>query len=309
MYSAKTGLQFSQDDLSSTTDTPTNDWRFAMRNPDNSYHNNLLAGLMASAGEHFYSSMEFVSLKAGDILYESESRIRYAYFPTTSVISLIHTMEDGAINEIAAVGNEGIVGVPLYMGSETTHSQAIVRTVGHAFRLKSTLLLEEFNRSPAIQLLLLRYAQSLFAQISQTAACNRHHSVHQQLCRWLLSSLDRQSSNTLEVTHESIACMLGVRRESITKEAGELQDAGIIQYARGHITIEDRAQLEAHTCECYHDIKKEFSRLLSVAPRLNPMTTLSPGSKQIPRTGIVNTERRKVASVSRVYADRLQTHL
>jgi hypothetical protein len=174
-------------------------------------------------------------------------------------------MEDGATNEIAAVGNEGVVGVSLFMGNETTHSQAVVRTSGHAFRIKGASLLEEFKRSAAIQLLLLRYTQSLFAQISQTAACNRHHSVHQQLCRWLLSSLDRQASDTLEITHESIASLLGVRRESITKEAGELQNAGIIQYARGHITVVDRPKLAARTCECYQDIKNEFERLLTVA--------------------------------------------
>jgi CRP-like cAMP-binding protein len=253
---------------------------FAMRNPENSYHNNLLSALMASAAQRFYYATELVPLKAGDLLYESESKIRYAYFPTTSVVSLVHMMEDGATNEIAAVGNEGIVGVPLFMGSETTHSQAVVRTSGHAFRIKSASLLEEFKRSAAIQLLLLRYTQSLFAQISQMAACNRHHSVHQQLCRWLLSSLDRQASNTLEITHESIASLLGVRRESITKEAGELQNAGIIQYARGHITVVDRPKLVARSCECYHDIKKEFERLLIVATPLHAMAAPSIAGRQ-----------------------------
>jgi CRP-like cAMP-binding protein len=280
-----------------------------MRNPDNSYHNNLLTSLMASAGEHFYSSMELVSLETGDVLYESESKIRYAYFPTTSIVSLIHTMEDGASNEIAAVGNEGIVGVPLFMGSETTHSQAVVRSSGHAFRLKSALLLQEFNCSPAIQMLLLRYTQALFAQISHTAACNRHHSVHQQLSRWLLSSLDRQASTTLNVTHESIASMLGVRRESITEEAGKLQSSGIIQYARGHITVIDRPRLEAQTCECYHNVKREFDRLITGVTPAFGINHAAPVSRLTSAARVSNAVHRKSVSPARVYADRLLSHL
>ena len=237
-----------------------------MRNTDYSHPNHLLAALMAAGSEHLLSGLEMVSLKFGDVLYESESRIRYAYFPTTSIVSLVYMMEDGATDEIAAVGNEGIIGVPLFMGSETTPSRAVVRCAGSAFRMKGHLLLEEFTQSPSVQQILLRYTQSLFAQISQTAACNRHHSVHQQLCRWLLSSLDRLPSNELKITHESIAGMLGVRRESVSKEAAELQTAGLIHNGRGRITVVDRRRLEARACECYRGIKREFGRLLNPAP-------------------------------------------
>ncbi len=239
-----------------------------MFNLDTTYHNNLVASIRKMTGDKFYHSMEIVRLKSGEILYDSESTITHVYFPTTAIISLSSTMEDGATSEIASVGYEGMIGVPLFMGSDVMSCQAQVQSSGYALRLKSEFLLEEFNESPTTQLLLLRYAQSLFTQISHNAACNRHHSVHQQLCRWLLSSLDRQSTPELNVTHESIAAMLGVRRESITQEVGELKNSGIIDKARGQITILDRKKLEAHACECYCHIKKEFARLLTTTPAL-----------------------------------------
>lgn len=245
-----------------------------MRDSDYSHPNHLLAALMAAGSERLLSGLEMVSLKFGDVLYESESKIRYAFFPTTSIVSMVYMMEDGATDEIAAVGNEGIIGVPLFMGSETTPSRAVVRCAGSALRLKGTVLLDEFQQSMAVQQLLLRYTQSLFAQISQTAACNRHHSVHQQLCRWLLSSLDRLPSNELKITHESIAGMLGVRRESVSKEAAELQTAGLILNGRGRITVVDRRRLETRACECYRGIKREFGRLLNPAPA--PAYTMGP---------------------------------
>jgi CRP-like cAMP-binding protein len=248
-----------------------------MLNPDTSYHNNLVASIRKLAGEKFYCFMEIVSLESGAILYGPETRIRHVYFPTTAVVALISTMEDGATNEIATVGNEGMIGVPLFMGSDIMSSQALVRCSGYALRLKSELLLAEFKRSPATQLLLLRYTQSLFSQISHNAACNRHHSVHQQVCRWLLSIFDRQSSRELKITHESIAAILGVRRESITKEVGELQNSGIIDTGRGHITVVDRSKLEAHACECYHGIKREFARLLTVVPPIAAQPQVSTG--------------------------------
>ena len=238
-----------------------------MHESENLHPNHLLAALMASGGEHLHAHLEPVSLKLGDVLYDSQSRIRYAYFPTTSFVSLVYMMEDGATDEIATVGNEGMIGVPLFMGGETaTPTKAVVRCAGEALRLKGSLLLNEFNRSNAVQHQLLRYTQWLFAQISQTAACNRHHSVGQQLCRWLLSSLDRLPSNELRVTHESIAGMLGVRRESVSLEAAELQAAGLIHNGRGRITVVDRSKLETRACECYRGIKRELTRLLSAAP-------------------------------------------
>ena len=240
-----------------------------MRDLENLHPNHLLVSLMASGGEHLRAQLEPVSVKFGDVLYDSQSRIRYAYFPTTSFVSLVYMMEDGATDEIATVGNEGMIGVPLFMGGETaTPTKAVVRCAGEALRLKGSLLVAEFNRSLAVQHLLLRYTQSLFAQISQTAACNRHHSVGQQLCRWLLASLDRLPSNELRVTHESIAGMLGVRRESVSLEAAELQAAGLIHNGRGRITVVDRNKLESRACECYRGIKRELTRLLTAAPNM-----------------------------------------
>jgi CRP-like cAMP-binding protein len=198
----------------------------------------------------------------GDVVCESGVPMRYVYFPTTSIVSLLYVMEDGASAEIAVVGNEGIVGVSLFMGGETTTSRAVVQSAGHAYRLKAQLLKDAFIRAGPLQRLLLRYTQALLTQMAQTAVCNRHHTVDQQLCRWLLLSLDRLPSNKLTMTQELIANMLGVRREGVTEAAGKLQRTGLIHYSRGHITVVDRPGLEARVCECYEVVKKEFDRLL-----------------------------------------------
>jgi CRP-like cAMP-binding protein len=185
------------------------------------------------------------------------------YFPTTAIVSLHYIMENGASAEMAGVGNEGVIGISLFMGGNTTPSRATVQTAGHGYRLQGQLMLEEFNRAGPMMRLMLRYTQALITQMSQTAVCNRHHSMEQQLCRWLLLTLDRLPSNELTMTQELIACMLGVRREGITEAAGNLQQAGLISYRRGHITVLDRTGLESLTCECYSVVKKEFHRLLS----------------------------------------------
>ena len=211
--------------------------------------------------------MESISLKLGEVLYEPGVPLRYVYFPTTSIISLLYVMEDGASAEIAIVGNEGILGVSLFMGGESTPSRAVVQSAGHGFRLKAGLLKMEFGRFGPTMHLLLRYTQALITQMAQTAVCNRHHSVDQQLCRWLLLSLDRLSSNELSMTQELIANMLGVRREGVTEAAGKLQNAGLINYRRGRITVLDRPGLEARSCECYQVVKTEFDRLLPYAAK------------------------------------------
>jgi CRP-like cAMP-binding protein len=198
----------------------------------------------------------------GDVLYESGSELRHVFFPTTAIVSLLYVMQDGASAEIAVVGNEGMVGVALFMGGETTPSRAVVQSAGHAYRLKGQVLKDEFRLGAALQHLLLRYTQALLTQMAQTAVCNRHHSVDQQLCRWLLLSLDRLPTNKLSMTQELIANMLGVRREGVTEAAGKLQAIGLIEYSRGNITVLDRPQLEAQACECYDVVKKEFDRLL-----------------------------------------------
>ena len=214
----------------------------------------------------------------GEVLHESGGQLQHVYFPTTAILSLHYVMENGASSEIAGVGNEGVLGVSLFMGGNTTPSRATVQTSGHGYRLKATLMLEEFNRAGAqrsgsLHNLLLRYTQALITQISQTAVCNRHHSVEQQLCRWLLLTLDRLPSNELTMTQELIASMLGVRREGITETAGNLQRAGLISYRRGHITVINRSGLESHSCECYNVVKKEFHRLLSDAGTANSRPT------------------------------------
>ena len=201
-------------------------------------------------------------MRLGEALYEPGVQMHHVYFPTTSIVSLLYVMENGASAEIAVVGNEGIVGVSLFMGGETTPSRAVVQSAGHAYRLKGQLLKDEFFRAGPMQRLLLRYTQALLTQMAQTAVCNRHHSLDQQLCRWLLLSLDRLHSNELIMTQELIANMLGVRREGVTEAAGNLQRAGLIEYNRGHITMLDRPGLEARSCECYAVVKHEFDRLL-----------------------------------------------
>ena len=227
--------------------------------------NHLLAALPRADYERLVPHLELIPMKLGDVLYEPGVRLRYVYFPTTSIVSLLYVLEDGASAEIAIVGNEGILGIALFMGGETTPSRAVVQSAGHGYRLKAQLLKTEFGRFGPMLNLLLRYTQALITQMAQTAVCNRHHSVDQQLCRWLLLSLDRLASNELSMTQELIANMLGVRREGVTEAAGKLQDAGLIRYRRGRITVLDRPGLEARTCECYGVVKREFDRLLPYA--------------------------------------------
>jgi CRP-like cAMP-binding protein len=199
----------------------------------------------------------------GETLYEPGGQMSHVYFPTTAIVSLLYVMESGSSAEIAGVGNEGVLGISLFMGGDTTPSSAVVQIAGHGYRLKGRLLKEEFNRAGLMQRLLLRYTQALVTQMFQTAACNRHHSIEQQLCRWLLLILDRLPSNELVMTQEMVANALGVRREGITEAAGNLQRAGVISYRRGHITVLKRSGLEAGACECYRVVKKEIDRLLS----------------------------------------------
>jgi CRP-like cAMP-binding protein len=224
--------------------------------------NRLLAALSAAEAERVFPHLQSVPMPLGKVLYESGDTLRHVYFPTNCIVSLLYVMEDGASAEISVVGNEGLVGIALFMGGETTPSRAIVQSAGHAYRLVGQRLKDEFFRSGPMQSLLLRYTQALITQMAQTAVCNRHHSVDQQLCRWLLLSLDRLTSNRLTMTQELIANMLGVRREGVTEAAGKLQKTGVIRYSRGEITVLDRPGLEAMCCECYAVVKKESDRLL-----------------------------------------------
>ncbi|KAF0190823.1 MAG: Crp/Fnr family transcriptional regulator [Gammaproteobacteria bacterium] len=234
-----------------------------MSSPHSPNQNHLLAALPAAEFERLAAHLELVPMLLGEMLYEPGEQLQHAYFPTTAIVSLHYVMESGASAETAGVGNEGVIGISLFMGGGTTPSSAVVQTAGHAYRLESRLLMQEFNRAGLMQRLLLRYTQALITQMTQTAACNRHHSVEQQLCRWLLLTLDRLPSNELIMTQELVAGMLGVRREGITEAAGKLKHAGYIRYRRGHITVLERSGLEAHACECYTVVKKELSRLLS----------------------------------------------
>jgi len=227
--------------------------------------NHLLAALPADEWARWLPALEPVAMPLGDVLYESGAAMTHVYFPTTAIVSLLYVMEDGASAEIAVVGNEGLVGVSLFMGGETTPSRAVVQSAGQGYRLRGHLLKQEFNRSGPVLHLLLRYTQALITQMAQTAVCNRHHSLDQQLCRWLLLSLDRLQVDELVMTQELIANMLGVRREGVTEAAGSLQQAGLIRYRRGHITVLDRQGLEARTCECYAVVRKEYERLLPFA--------------------------------------------
>ena len=233
-----------------------------MLSPNDPRQNHLLAALPEDERAHIFPHLELAPMPLGETVCEPGIQMRHVYFPTTCIVSLLYVMEDGASAEIAVVGNEGIVGVSLFMGGETTTSRAVVQSAGHAYRLKGQLLKDAFFRAGPMQRLLLRYTQALLTQMAQTAVCNRHHSVDQQLCRWLLLSLDRLPSNELTMTQELIANMLGVRREGVTEAAGKLQRAGLIQYSRGHITVVNRPGLEARVCECYQVVKKEFDRLL-----------------------------------------------
>ena len=209
-------------------------------------------------------------MQLGEMLYEPGEQLQYAYFPTTAIVSLHYVIESGASAEIAGVGNEGVVGISLFMGGDTTPSSAVVQTAGHAYRLPRHLLKHEFDRGGPLQRLLLRYTQALITQMAQTAVCNRHHSIEQQLCRWLLVTLDRVPSGQLVMTQELVASMLGVRREGITEAAGRLQQAGVIRYRRGHIAVLDRTGLEGRSCECYAVVKAEIDRLLTDFPRGDP---------------------------------------
>lgn len=229
--------------------------------------NHLLAALPSLELQELLTHMELVPLKLGTMLYEPGEQMRYAYFPTTAIISLHYVTESGASVETAGVGNEGMVGVSLFMGGNTTPSSAMVQTAGQAYRLERHLLLTEFKRAGLFQRMLLRYSQALLTQVSQTSACNRHHSIEQQLSRWLLATLDRIPSGELIMTQELVANMLGVRRESVTTAAGNLQQAGCINYRRGHISILNRKVLECRVCECYLVVKKEVNRLMDPASK------------------------------------------
>jgi len=224
--------------------------------------NHLFAALPKAEALRWLPNLQPVDLPLGEVLYESGVTLSHVYFPTTAIISLLYVMENGASAEIAVVGNEGIVGISLFMGGESTPSRAVVQSAGKGFRLRAQMMKDEFNRAGPVLHLLLRYTQALITQMSQTAVCNRHHSLDQQLCRWLLLSLDRLEDNHLVMTQELIANMLGVRREGVTEGALKLQHAGLIQYSRGHITVLDRTGLEQRSCECYSVVKKEYERLL-----------------------------------------------
>ena len=248
--------------------------RLRMPRPHAPTHNHLLAALPPLERERIYPHLELIPIALGRVLYESGDVLRHVYFPTDSIISLLYVMADGASAEISVVGNEGLIGVALFMGGETTPSRAVVQSAGFAYRLIGQRLKDEFHRNGEMQLLLLRYTQALLTQMSQTAVCNRHHSVDQQLCRWLLLSLDRLPSNQLTMTQELIANMLGVRREGVTESAGKLQKLGIIHYSRGSITVLDRPRLEQLCCECYAVVKRETDRLL---PNLHDPSRIETG--------------------------------
>ncbi|MFY9327665.1 MAG: Crp/Fnr family transcriptional regulator [Georgfuchsia sp.] len=237
-----------------------------MPSPHNPKQNKLLAALPSADLERLSPHLELTPMPLGEALYESGGHLQHVYFPTTAIVSLLYVMADGASAEIAVVGNEGIIGISLFMGGETTPNRAVVQSMGYGYRLKAQLLKQEFNRNGPVLHLLLRYTQALITQMAQTAVCNRHHSLEQQLCRWLLLSLDRLPGAELIMTQELIANMLGVRREGVTEAAGHLQRAGLISYSRGHITVLDRPGLEQAVCECYAVVKKEYDRLLEHLP-------------------------------------------
>lgn len=228
--------------------------------------NMLLASLSAEVRERIFPHLELVPLPLGRALYESGDTLRYVYFPTDCIVSLLYVMESGESAEISVVGKEGIVGVSLFMGGDSTPSRALVQSAGYGYRLSGQRLKEEFNRHGELLFLMLRYTQSLITQMAQTAVCNRHHTIDQQLCRWLLLSLDRLNGPDLVMTQELIANMLGVRREGVTEAAGKLQKLGIIAYKRGRVKVLDRPRLEELSCECYEVVKRESDRLLTIRP-------------------------------------------
>jgi CRP-like cAMP-binding protein len=252
-----------------------------MTNPCKLGKNQLLAVLPPTELQHLSVNMELIELPLGKVLYESGDELRYVYFPTTCIVSLLYVMENGASAEIAVVGNDGIIGVAIFMGGKTMPNRAVVQSAGKTYRLKAHFLLNEFyrcggRRKGVLNHLLLRYTQALITQMTQTAACNRHHSIDQQLCRWLLLSIDRLSTNELVMTQELIANMLGVRREGVTEAAGKLQRSGLIKHLRGHITVVDRPGLELRVCECYQVVKLEFDRLLPICNPCNPILCSTP---------------------------------
>ena len=234
-----------------------------MSSPHSPGQNRLLGALPAAEFERLAPHLELVALRLGETLYEPGGKLAHVYFPTSAIVSLLYVMESGVSAEMAGVGNEGVLGISLFMGGDTTPSSAVVQTAGHAYRLSGRLLKEEFNRGGLMQRLLLRYTQALVTQMFQTGACNRHHTIEQQLCRWLLLTLDRLPTNELVMTQELVANALGVRREGITEAAGNLQRAGVISYRRGHLSVINRAGLETRACECYAVVRKELDRLLS----------------------------------------------
>ncbi|MCC8403363.1 Crp/Fnr family transcriptional regulator [Paraburkholderia sp. MMS20-SJTN17] len=233
-----------------------------MANECQANDNHLLSVLPDIEWTRLSPHLVLVDMPLGHVVYESGDRLDHVYFPTTSIVSLLYVMEDGSSAEIAIVGNEGIIGIALFMGGETMPNRAIVQSAGEAYRLDARILKEEFHRAGPVQRLLLRYTQALITQMAQTAVCNRHHSIDQQLCRWLLLSIDRLPSNELKMTQELIANMLGVRRSGVTEAALKLQDAGLIRYSHGHIEVLDRPGLEKRVCECYNVVRREFDRLL-----------------------------------------------
>lgn len=233
-----------------------------MLSKHNPRQNHLLDALLQTEYDRIASDLEYIEMPLGEVIYESGEQLQHVYFPIDSIISMLYVMEDGASAEIAVVGNEGILGISIFMGGETTPSRAVVQSAGYGYKLKAQLLKNEFNRAGPVMRLLLRYTQALITQMSQTAVCNRHHTIEQQLCRWLLLSLDRLASDELSMTQELIANMLGVRREGVTEAAGKLQRAGLIDYRRGRIKVLNRPALEARVCECYQVVKTEFDRLL-----------------------------------------------
>jgi CRP-like cAMP-binding protein len=233
-----------------------------MANVPDPKKNQLLAALPPAEWQRWLPRLEPVQMPLGQVLYEAGNTLTHVYFPTTSIVSLLYVMANGASAVIAVVGHEGIVGISLFMGGESTPSRAVVQSAGQGYRLEAQLMKDEFNRAGPVLHLLLRYTQALITQMAQTAVCNRHHALEQQLCRWLLLSLDRLDSNELKMTQELIANMLGVRREGVTEAAGKLQAAGLIEYSRGRITVLDRAKIETKVCECYAVVKREYDRLL-----------------------------------------------
>jgi CRP-like cAMP-binding protein len=234
---------------------------------DDATRNRLLAGLLSAEYQRLLPELQYVDLALGEVVYESSGALQHVYFPTTAVVSLLYTMEDGSTAEMGLTGNDGVVGIALFLGGDTTPNRAVVQIAGGAVRMRAKVLQGEFARGGPLQHLLLRYTQALITQISQTAVCNRLHSVEKRLCRWLLLSHDRVRSDELLMTQEFLANMLGGRRESVTVAAARLQDAGLIQYARGHIRVLDRAGLEAAACECYRIVKAESDRLLGAEKR------------------------------------------